>query len=148
MARTADQEREEIRNGLDQVRKDSAEPIRQSFIAFAKGYPIPADTLANMVAIERRSRDLRVRDAVLAGGTGPILQPWLNGRAQLVEKSTIVDRLQAAGQLQAARTALDAASLYNRMRWDARSNFRTNDTQLIALLNAIGADPAVILAQE
>jgi len=66
----------------------------------------------------------------------------------LVPKSKVVDRLQAAGMLEAARAALDSADLYARERWNTRDAIYTDDETALALLNAIGADPAVILASE
>jgi hypothetical protein len=60
----------------------------------------------------------------------------------------IVDRLEAAGKLEAARAALDAAPLYMRERWNNRQLVNADDPDANALLQAIGADPAVILAPE
>jgi hypothetical protein len=65
---------------------------------------------------------------------------------RLVRRSVIVDRLQAAGKLPAARAALDAADLYTRERWSAREAIYADDPTAIALLQAIGADPEAILA--
>lgn len=70
----------------------------------------------------------------------PMAQP------RLVPKRIIVDRLQVAGKLEAARTALDAQTLYVRERWNARDSVYATDPDTIALLTAIGADPAIILA--
>ena len=64
----------------------------------------------------------------------------------LVPKRLIVDRLQAAGLLEAARAALDAADLYTRERWNTRDAVYADDAPAVALLAAIGADPAAILA--
>jgi hypothetical protein len=58
----------------------------------------------------------------------------------------IVDRLEAAGKLEAARAALDAAPLYTRERWNNRQLVNADDPDANALLQVIGADPAVILA--
>jgi hypothetical protein len=66
----------------------------------------------------------------------------------LVPKRTIVDRLQAAGKLEAARAALDAADLYTRERWNTREAIFADDETALALLSAIGADPDSILAPE
>jgi hypothetical protein len=60
-------------------------------------------------------------------------------------KLLILDRLIAAGKADAAMTALDAAPLM-RLRWDAAVEIYSDDADVIALLTAIGADPAVILA--
>lgn len=65
---------------------------------------------------------------------------------RLVRRSIIVDRLQAAGKLMAAREMLDAADLYTRERWNAREAIYADDPTAIALLQAIGADPEAILA--
>jgi hypothetical protein len=65
-----------------------------------------------------------------------------------IAKHVIVDRLQAAGKLAPARARLEAGNLYARERFGARTAFDANDAELIALLNAIGADPSVILAPE
>lgn len=64
----------------------------------------------------------------------------------LVPKAMIVDRLHAAGKLEAARAALDAADLYVRERWNTRDAIYADDEAAIALLGSIGADPAEILA--
>lgn len=64
----------------------------------------------------------------------------------LVPKRVIVDRLQAAGLLDAARAALDAADLYTRERWNTRDAIYTDDETAIALLAAIGADASAVLA--
>jgi hypothetical protein len=63
-----------------------------------------------------------------------------------VPTRTIVDRLEAAGKLEAARAALDAAPLYTRERWNNRPLVNADDPDANALLQGIGADPAVILA--
>jgi hypothetical protein len=66
----------------------------------------------------------------------------------LVPKRLIVDRLHAAGLLDDARAALDAADLYTRERWNTREAIYADDIGAIALLTAIGADPAAILTAE
>lgn len=66
---------------------------------------------------------------------------------RLVQKSVIVDRLQEAGLLAAARTALDQADLYTQERWNARDSIYADDPTAFALLVAIGADPNKILAE-
>lgn len=79
-------------------------------------------------------------DAVIAAHdpTKPLRRP--------VAKAVIVDRLHAAGKLDAARVALDAADLYTRERWNTRAAIYSDDPAALALLAAIGADPAVIMA--
>ena len=63
-----------------------------------------------------------------------------------VAKSVIVDRLYAAGKLDAARATLDAADTYTRERWNTRVEIYADDPTAIALLQAIGANPNEILA--
>lgn len=65
---------------------------------------------------------------------------------RLVASSAIVDRLQEAGKLEAARAALDAGDLYTRERWNSRTAIYADDPDALALLAAIGADPETILA--
>jgi hypothetical protein len=74
------------------------------------------------------------------------LDPAQPSRRQIL-KSLIVGRLHAAGLLAAASQAL-SADLYARERWYAadRPAVPADDADVIALLEAIGADPAVILA--
>ena len=66
-----------------------------------------------------------------------------------VRKSTVTNRLVAAGKIADAMTALlaDAAAFG---RWFAPDwpNVYCDDEQVVALLTAIGADPAEILAAE
>jgi len=68
---------------------------------------------------------------------------------RLVRKSLIIERLQAAGKLAAAKTALDG-NLYTRERWYAPDQpaIYGDDPEALALLKAIGADPEAILAPE
>lgn len=65
---------------------------------------------------------------------------------RVVPRTVIIDRLFAAGKLDAARAALDVAPLYTQERWNARSAIRADDPDAVALLRAIGADPDVIMA--
>ena len=45
----------------------------------------------------------------------------------LVPKRIIIERLHAAGRLEAARAALDAADLYTRERWNTRDAIYADD---------------------
>ena len=63
-----------------------------------------------------------------------------------VSRYVVVQRLDAAGLLADAHTALEAASLSVRMRWEAATEIAVDDPDAHALLASIGADPAVILA--
>ena len=67
---------------------------------------------------------------------------------RLVRKSVIIDRLHDAGKLDAAYAVLQAAPLYDRQRWESRDAIYYNDPTILAVLNAVGADPADILAPE
>jgi hypothetical protein len=67
-------------------------------------------------------------------------------RRRLVPRSLIVDRLAAAGTLAMARAALDAADLHTRERWNTRAAIYADDAAALALLQAIDADPDMILA--
>ena len=62
----------------------------------------------------------------------------------LISKRMIIDRLQAAGKLGAARAALDAAELYTRERWNTREAIYADDESAIALLIAIGDRKSVV----
>lgn len=63
-----------------------------------------------------------------------------------VAKGLIVERLIAAGKIEAARSALATLSVADQERWNAKPAVYADDTRALALLRAIGADPAVILA--
>lgn len=65
---------------------------------------------------------------------------------RLVPKRIIVDRLQSAGLLEAARAAIDAADLHTRERWNTRTDIFANDPTALQMCEVIGADPAVIFA--
>ncbi|HLL28965.1 MAG TPA: hypothetical protein VKT73_15115 [Xanthobacteraceae bacterium] len=79
-------------------------------------------------------------------GTPTLVEDWIIAPRRLVQKTVIVDRLQTAGKLNAARAALDAADLYTRERWNARDAIYADDPTALALLQAVGADPNVIMA--
>lgn len=64
----------------------------------------------------------------------------------LVPARLIVDRLLAAGKLDAANAALNAADLYTQQRWKTRDAIYADDPTANALLISIGAEPEEILA--
>jgi len=64
----------------------------------------------------------------------------------LVPKRVIIERLHAAGLLEQARAALDAAPLYTRERWNAREAIYADDPVAVALITAIGGNPDELLA--
>lgn len=65
---------------------------------------------------------------------------------RLVPKRVIVDRLHAAGLLEAAKAAIDGADLYTQERWNSRTDIYADDPTALGLLEAIGGDPEVIFA--
>lgn len=65
-----------------------------------------------------------------------------------VRKLLIIDRLVAAGRFGAAMAALGGPGSLLYERWAAAVAIGSDDAQVITLLTAIGADPAVILAAE
>ncbi|MER9911715.1 hypothetical protein NKJ71_13885 [Mesorhizobium sp. M0050] len=65
---------------------------------------------------------------------------------RLVPKRIIIDRLHAAGLLAAAKAILDGADLYTQERWNTRTDIFANDPTALAMLAAIGGDPAIIFA--
>lgn len=97
----------------------------QGYVDTAPEVYTPIDTFDNLVQV--------LRDANVP--------PY-----HLVAKRVIVDRLEQAGLLTAARTALDAADLYTQERWNTRDRIYADDPAAVGLIQAIGGDPAVILA--
>lgn len=93
------------------------------------------------------NRDRAEYEAWLTAGNTPDPHVPSPALRRLVPKSLVVERLHAAGKLAAAKAALDA-DLYARERWYApdRPAVYTDDAEAVALLLAIGADPAAILA--
>lgn len=80
-------------------------------------------------------------DDILANGDAPAPR-------RIVPRRVIVDRLHAAGLLDAAKQALSSDS-YKQERWYAlETGPFADDADTIALLRAIGADPDAILAPE
>lgn len=65
---------------------------------------------------------------------------------RMVPKGVIVERLIAAGKIEAARAALAQISVADQERWNAKPAVYSDDARAIALIKAVGADPAVILA--
>lgn len=68
---------------------------------------------------------------------------------RMVRKSVIIARLIAADKIGAAKVALDSdPSAYARWWAPDKPSIYADDAEALGLLNAIGADPAVILAPE
>lgn len=63
-----------------------------------------------------------------------------------VSKYTVIKRLEAAGKFDQALTLLEPDRL-NLAKWNAILEVRSDDIQAIALITAVGLDPAVILAK-
>lgn len=92
------------------------------------------------------NRDRAEYQAWLAAGNIPD-QYVLPLTRRLVSKSLIIDRLNAAGKLTAAKAALDS-NLYARERWYApdKPAIHADDPEALTLLTGIGADVDAILA--
>lgn len=76
-----------------------------------------------------------------------VLATWAEpAERRMVPKGVIVERLIAAGKIEAARAALATLSVADQERWNAKPAVYADDARALALLRAIGADPAVILA--
>lgn len=85
-------------------------------------------------------------DKIAFDGTQMTVTRTFIPERRLIAKSVIVDRLYAAGKLEAARAALDASDLYTQEKWNSRLEIYSDDPSALALLVAIGADPISILS--
>lgn len=86
----------------------------------------------------------------LVASDTPELVAFLNPPppTRTVLKSVIISRLIDAGKIEAARAALDQdAAAYARWWAPDRPAINYDDPDALALLQAIGADPQVILAE-
>jgi hypothetical protein len=101
---------------------------------------------AGSVAISQRDAP-DVWNAMLAkGGVGAYAAPAVPPRKVL--KSVIVTRLIAAGKIvQAVQAIQSAPDLFARWTAADKGDVNYNDADTIAFLQAIGADPATILAE-
>lgn len=86
----------------------------------------------------------------LVADDDPDLVAFLEGPVarRLVRRSVIIDRLAAAGKLAAAASALAAADVYTRERWNARTAIYADDPTAVAFLTSLGVDPAEVLKPE
>ena len=111
------------------------------------GFEMVSDGATVHVPDDMRNMDRQaIADWEAAGNTiAPYVAPPPERRR--VAKSLIVERLNAAGLLAAAKQAL-SADLYAQERWYAPGQpaVYADDPETLALLNAIGADAATILA--
>jgi hypothetical protein len=113
--------------------------VRRGQAFKCNGYQFPANWL-----------DLATSDDLTHWGitSEQINEPDPPAQPIFVTKVTIIERLQTANKLSAFRTAMDSASLLQRERWNAAHAIPNTNAAFIILLNNIGADPAVIMAQE
>lgn len=95
---------------------------------------------------DERNADWRVYQAWVAAGNTPDPADVPESERRMVPKGVIVERLIAAGKIEAARAALAQISVADQERWNAKPAVYADDARALALLRAIGADPAVILA--
>ena len=111
--------------------------------------PEPPHRLVNGVKVLLTEAEIAARAAEEAA------QPARVTRWE-VPKLRIVERLRDAGVLRAAYMGLKLeasiadltdAELAMRERWNAADAIKSDDADALALLRAIGADPAVILAR-
>lgn len=112
----------------------------------------PADSLAG--------RPAEVVAAAQALWTPDVLAAWDAWIAEItpppeppaarweVRKLLVLDRLVVAGHFDAAMVALGGPGQIAYERWSAAQTLASDDAQVIALLEAIGADPEAILAAE
>lgn len=101
-------------------------------------------TAEDGATVQIAKADSAAMEAAIVGFTQA--HPDAGSPRVLVPKYLIVDRLQAAGKLHAARAALDASDLYTRERWNTRDAIYADDAAALALLAATGVDSADILA--
>lgn len=112
------------------------------------GFIAVIDGVTSFVPDDSGNRDYQAVQAWIAEGNVPE-QETIAETIRKVSKSTIRQRLDDAGLLDAAMAALMA----NRVafaRWYDRSypSVNYNDAETISLLTAIGANPDAILAEE
>lgn len=86
-----------------------------------------------------------IQDWIVGGGVPDVVDP---APVHTISKATIIERLNTAGLLAEADTALKS-DLLTRMRWEAAPDrIPADDANIVALITAISADPNVILAEE
>lgn len=113
-------------------------PIKPDWdLAAGETFKIEATDMESLLAMVLAEDGVSLRP-----GTPQELAP-----RRTVAKSLIIERLQAAGLLGAAKAALDS-DLYARERWYApdKPAIHADDAEALALLAAVGADSEAIMA--
>lgn len=107
----------------------------------------PGDDLSDIPDDVRKQIEAEWTPEVRAAFIAETTKPEPEDGKRLVPKSVIVSRLIEAGKIAAAYQALNSKPEYW-ARWVAsdRPAINHDDPDALALLKAIGADPAVILA--
>ena len=91
----------------------------QAWLA-AGAVPTPIDSMENLIDVLRAAN----------------IAPY-----HLVPKRVIVDRLETAGKLDAAKAALDAADLYTQERWNTRDAIYADDPTAVGLVRGLALIP-------
>jgi len=65
-----------------------------------------------------------------------------------VSKDTMLGRVEAAGMIPAAMAAIGSMPQETQFLWTNYAWFWSDNAQLVAMCNALGLDPAVILARD
>jgi len=65
-----------------------------------------------------------------------------------VSKDTMLGRVEAAGMIPAAMAAIGSMPEQTQFLWTNFAWFWSDNAQLVAMCNALGLDPAVILARD
>ena len=78
-------------------------------------------------------------------GNGNVIEVEIETNEPIcIDKLIIVDRLIAFGKLPDALTALNSDTT-KKARWDAATQIAVDDTDVIAVLTAIGVEPNTVL---
>lgn len=110
--------------------------------------PLVGTEYDGLKLVERWLQDGEEASVLFDGDRVIVTRKLPQPEPRLVRKSAIIDRLHDAGKLDAAYAVIQAAPLYDRQRWESRDAIYYNDPTMLAALNAVGADPDVILAPE
>lgn len=107
----------------------------------------PGDDLSDLPDDVRKRIEAEWTPEIVAAYTAETTKAELDDGKRLVLKSVIVSRLIAADKIAAAKAVLDRnPAAFARWFASDRPAINCDDPEALALLNAIGADPDVILA--